>query len=64
MEWFLEWRFGMTSDGSDQKISGKITMLHIFRAIYGEVWPVAVVVVLLFYVHGKHLRPCRDGQLT
>ena len=22
------------------------------------------VVVLLFYVHGKHLRPCRDGQLT
>ena len=23
-----------------------------------------VVVVLLFYVHGKHLRSCRDGQLT
>ena len=23
-----------------------------------------VVVVLLFYVHGKHLRTCRDGQLT
>ena len=22
-----------------------------------------VVVVLLFYVHGKHLRSCRDGQL-
>ena len=22
------------------------------------------VVVLLFYVHGKHRRPCRDGQLT
>ena len=21
------------------------------------------VVVLLFYVHGKHLRSCRDGQL-
>ena len=21
-------------------------------------------VVLLFYVHGKHLRSCRDGQLT
>ena len=28
----------------------------------GEV--VVVVVVLLFYVHGKHLRSCRDGQLT
>ena len=23
-----------------------------------------VVVVLLFYVNGKHLRSCRDGQLT
>ena len=22
-----------------------------------------VVVVLLFYVHGNHLRSCRDGQL-
>ena len=22
------------------------------------------MVVLLFYVHGKHLRSCRDGQLT
>ena len=25
---------------------------------------VVVVVVLLFYIHGKHLRSCRDGQLT
>ena len=25
---------------------------------------VVVVVVLLFYVHGKHLRSCRDGLLT
>ena len=25
---------------------------------------VVVVVVLVFYVHGKHLRSCRDGQLT
>ena len=25
---------------------------------------VVVVVVLLFYVHGKHLRSCWDGQLT
>ena len=23
-----------------------------------------VVVVLLFYVHGKHLRSCRDDQFT
>ena len=25
---------------------------------------VVVVVDLLFYVHVKHLRSCRDGQLT
>ena len=25
---------------------------------------VVVVVALLFYIHGKHLRSCRDGQLT
>ena len=25
---------------------------------------VVVVVVLLFYVHGKHLSSCREGQLT
>ena len=23
-----------------------------------------LVVALLFYVHGKHLTSCRDGQLT
>ena len=27
-------------------------------------WLLFVVVALLFYVHGKHLRSCRDGQLT
>ena len=26
--------------------------------------PTVAVVALLFYVHGKHLRSCRDGQLT
>ena len=25
---------------------------------------IVVVVALLFYVHGKHLRSCWDGQLT
>ena len=25
---------------------------------------VIVVVALLFYVHGKHLRSCRDGQFA
>ena len=30
--------------------------------MYGD--GIVVVVALLFYVHGKHLRSCRDGQLT
>ena len=25
---------------------------------------IVVVVALLFYVHGKHLRSCREGQLA
>ena len=33
-----------------------------FQQIY--IFVVVVVVVLLFYVHGKHLRSCRDGQLS
>ena len=31
---------------------------------YQVLFSAAVVVVLLFYAHGKHLRSCRDGQLT
>ena len=31
---------------------------------HGKNVVVDVVVDLLFYVHGKHLRSCRDGQLT
>ena len=39
----------------------KITVV----SIYGHLCLyVVVVVALLFYVHGKHLRSCRDGQLT
>ena len=32
------------------------------NAAYGVV--AVAVVVLLFYVHGKHLKSCRDGQLS
>ena len=36
-----------------------------FLAAYAASHRVVVVVVaLLFYVHGKRLRSCRDGQLT
>ena len=33
-------------------------MYEVFKIIESE------HVALLFYVHGKHLRSCRDGQLT
>ena len=34
------------------------------RTIKKDVVSSVVVVALLFYVHSKHLRSCRDGQLT
>ena len=34
------------------------------RKIKRHHFRIVVVVALLFYVHGKHLRSCRDGQLT
>ena len=42
--------------------------LHKLKTIYSncntDFLSVIDVVVLLFYIHGKHLRSCRDGQLT
>ena len=37
--------------------------LH-FSGVFLLTPAIVVVVALLFYVHGKHLRSCRDGQLT
>ena len=36
------------------------------RGVNEEIFLILVgrFVALLFYVHGKHLRSCRDGQLT
>ena len=31
---------------------------------FTDLCTVLLFVVLLFYVHGKHLRSCREGQLT
>ena len=39
-----------------------ILMQTFFLALENDFWN--GLVVLLFYVHGKHLRSCRDGQLT
>ena len=38
--------------------------LEVFGLVTSPAVTVDVVVVLLLYVHGKHLRSCRDGQLT
>ena len=38
----------------------KVRIRYLFTVVLAH----KVVVVLLFYVHGKHLRSCRDGQLT
>ena len=35
-----------------------------FSTVFQSYQDDVVVVDLLFYVHGKHLRSCRDGQLT
>ena len=46
-----------------------VGLCHVLR-LWSEfilIWNIiqlSFVVVLLFYVHGKHLRSCRDGQLT
>ena len=46
-------------------------MVGIYYAMTGRLRQVSeprlrlvVVVVLLFYVHGRHLRSCQEGQLT
>ena len=44
---------------------GVFGLFKIVTVIYIESSQIDVVVVaLLFYVHGKHLRSCQDGQLT
>ena len=47
--------FGMLRDKSSPWSNCCVVIFECF---------IVVVVVLLFYVHGKHLRSCRDGQLT
>ena len=45
--------------------NGKVVVLGVPILKHFRVLTMVVVVVaLLFNVHGKHLRSCRDGQLT
>ena len=59
----------INSQGDRQPINSQCDIQPINS--HGDIQPVhsqgdscCIVVVLLFYVHGKHLRSCRDGQLT
>ena len=56
-------RGGLIEPMKGQKADNKIKKKIINTVSYCE-FIVVVVVALLFYVHGKHLRSCRDGQLT
>ena len=43
-----------------------VNILHVTQELQKKVTTICkvVVVVLFFYVHGKQLRSCLDGQLT
>ena len=50
---------------TDFKVSSVVGhSAKVLRTAVGFSLLAMVVVDLLFYVHGKHLRSCRDGQLT
>ena len=52
------------SHAREQGFVGKACLLNYDDRVQLMVMAVVVVVALLFYIHGKHLRSCRDGQLT
>ena len=47
-----------------EDLTGKPHGSDLIRNHGGTRYDVVAFVALLFYVHGKHLRSCRDGQLT
>ena len=57
-----------SNDGLQHVLAAKCGKLSLNYPFYsflpGALLISTAVVVLLFYVHGKHLRSCRDGQLT
>ena len=56
-------RAGRPKDTKPRDIIVKVYTFRARRKVY-EALKIIVVVVLSFYVHGKHLRLCRDGQFT
>ena len=67
------WVFGGSRINFD-RITAFRTLVILGNFLHCRVWSMCnqlllqfsmvVVVALLFYVHGKQLRSCRDGQLT
>ena len=45
-------------------MDNKTPETHYDQGVITYMYDSIVVVALLFYVHGKHLRSCRDGQFT
>ena len=52
---------GSSSSNMSTTLHNHLSLNNNFSFVH---YNVLVVVALLFYVHGKHLRSCRDGQLT
>ena len=42
----------------------KWDLITIGPVAFEEMFGIVIIVALLFYVHGKHLRSCPDSQLT
>ena len=62
---FLAWAWVLYRGKTEIRIIDKGTKVNSHYYINNVIKPfLIVVVVLLFYVHGKHLRSCQDGQLT
>ena len=47
-----------------EKVDRKVERQYLRTGFASSSRIFVVVVALLFYVNGKHLRSCRDGQLT
>ena len=68
--WLFKTGFRLTEMAFKISLSELVLHVTISRYIMDVMWNLVVSVVpvfllaLLFDVHGKHLRSCRDGQLT
>ena len=47
-----------------EQLSSPVRVESAFKVLNNSLVTILYCIVLLFYVHGKHLRSCRDGQLT